>query len=328
MNKKIIYLILISLVVLLSIGYKSIAVDGGNLREDNNIWSKSPNMSITLTNYSILPKSFDITILNIKNESLIKNNDETKVINPNEKIVLTLPPLSQKSYSIGSSDSKKLKYAVVGDSRHDNLDEPYSEVFKKIMEDIDIREIDFVIHVGDFVMEPTEKGFEQFENIISQYSTPVYTVIGNHELGIDRRYLYQKYFGDTYYSFIYMGKKFIFLDNSVRLLNEENILFLEEELDFQGEKFIFMHMPPFDPRPSGTHDMFYGDEFIDKVKDNNVSIVFTGHVHMYYKTIINDTKYIITGGGGSPLYTSEARGGFHHYIIYDEGKINLIRTSD
>jgi len=285
-------------------------------------------MMLNINNNSILPKKIEIIVLNIKKGSMLQSKDKEKLINPNEKIVLNLPPLSRNSYVIKLPDANILRFAVVGDSRQDSSKDPYPRVFKKIMEDIDSKNVNFVMHVGDFVIHEEEKYFEEFEDIMEDYDTPVYTVIGNHDSDIQNGSLYKEYYGDTFYSFMYMDTKFIILDDSTDLLNQENISFLENELKYDGEKLVFLHAPPFDPRPSGSHNMEDGEEFMQIMKDNNISNVFSGNVHMYYQTIIDNTRYIITGGGGSPLHTTEENGGFHHYVIYYQGGIQLINMDD
>jgi len=257
-------------------------------------------MTLNINNNSILTKKIEIIVLNIKKGSVLQSKDKSKLINPNEKTVLDLLPLSRSSYVIKSPDKSKLIFAVVGDSRQDSSKDPYPRVFKKIMEDIDSRDVNFVMHVGDFVIHEEEKYFEEFEDIMIHYDTPVYTVIGNHDGDIQNGSLYKEYYGDTFYSFIYMDTKFIILDNSTDLLNQENISFLENELKYDGEKLVFLHVPPFDPRPSGSHYMEDGEEFMQIMKDNNISNVFSGNVHMYYQTMEGGTRYIITGAEGLP----------------------------
>ena len=328
MKKILPLLILVITIISLSIGHTTIDLEGGVTRENTIIWSKAPIMTLNINNYSIIPKKMEITVLNIKKGTTIQNKDELKLINPKERILLNLQPLSQNSYIIKSPDAATLKFAVVGDSRQDSSKDPYPGVFMKIMEDIDSRDVNFVMHVGDFVIHEEEKYFDEFEDIIGNYDTPVYTVIGNHESDVQKGSLYKEYYGDTFYSFIYMDTKFIILDNSIGLLNQENISFLESELESQGEKVIFLHMPPVDPRLSGTHKMLGGQEFIKLLEENNVNAVFSGHVHMYSQTIEKNTRHIVTGGGGSPLYASEKIGGFYHYVIYDEGIIELIKMEN
>ncbi|KYC45327.1 MAG: cyclic 3',5'-adenosine monophosphate phosphodiesterase [Candidatus Methanofastidiosum methylothiophilum] len=328
MKKILLTLILAISIISLSIGHKTIDLEGGAIREDNVIWSKAPYMVLKVNNYSIVPKKMEIAILNIHKGSTIKFKDHSRLINPEEKIILDLPPLSQNIYFIKSSKTDNLRFAIVGDSRQDSFEDDYPKVFRNIMENIDSKDLSFVIHLGDFVIHEENKYFDEFEEIIRKYDTPVYTVIGNHDGDVMGGSLYERYYGDRFYSFAYMGTKFIILDNSIGLLNQENLSFLENELKFDGKKLVFLHMPAFDPRPSGIHSMLGGKEFMQIAEDNNVDIVFSGHVHIYHQVTQKSTKYIITGGGGSPIYASERIGGFYHYLIYDQGNIQLIKMEN
>ena len=46
-----------------------------------------------------------------------------------------------------------------------------------------------------------------------------------------------------------------------------------------------------------------------------MSIVFTGHEHLYLRKIVNGVMHVITGGGGALLYTNKEKGGFYHFIL-------------
>ena len=43
-------------------------------------------------------------------------------------------------------------------------------------------------------------------------------------------------------------------------------------------------------------------EFHDLFVENGVDIVFSGHDHQYYHTVRDGIDYVVTGGGGAPLY--------------------------
>lgn len=42
--------------------------------------------------------------------------------------------------------------------------------------------------------------------------------------------------------------------------------------------------------------------------------VFAGHIHGYGREERNGTVYILTAGGGAPLYLPAFDGGFYHYV--------------
>ncbi|MFW9808949.1 MAG: hypothetical protein ACFFE6_06170 [Candidatus Thorarchaeota archaeon] len=39
-----------------------------------------------------------------------------------------------------------------------------------------------------------------------------------------------------------------------------------------------------------------------------MDIVFNGHDHQYYRTVRDEIYYVVTGGGGAPLYEIETEG--------------------
>ena len=49
----------------------------------------------------------------------------------------------------------------------------------------------------------------------------------------------------------------------------------------------------------------------------NVTCVFEGHEHLYNRQERDGVVYVITGGGGAPLYANELKGGFYHYLRVD-----------
>jgi 3',5'-cyclic AMP phosphodiesterase CpdA len=92
----------------------------------------------------------------------------------------------------------------------------------------------------------------------------------------------------------------------------------------QPLKVVFLHHPPFDP--DGTdHIMLHGNEkFMALVEEYDVSHVFTGHIHAYVEGLRNDVRYIITGGGGAPLYITGHPNAFYHYVRVTVSGANVI----
>jgi hypothetical protein len=45
-----------------------------------------------------------------------------------------------------------------------------------------------------------------------------------------------------------------------------------------------------------------------------VEAVFAGHEHYYERRAVDGVLYIITGGGGAPIYDKEEYGGYNHFV--------------
>ena len=185
-----------------------------------------------------------------------------------------------------------------------------TQVFNRMIGLINAEAPTFVIGGGDYVSEGTPENFEAFLSVASRLDAPAFFVCGNHD---DSSY-YQQYLGERVYAFTYSNSLFIILDNSRKVLSREQLEFLNTQLnrDFD-RKFVFVHIPPFDPE--GSEQMVQPDAFIEIIKKHDVDCVFCSHIHSFYETSIGWVPLIISGGGGGPL-----RGGFHHFIVVDVGE--------
>ena len=164
-----------------------------------------------------------------------------------------------------------------------------------------------------------------------------YPVRGNHEAELN----HYKLFLDlpnkkTYYSFDRMDMHFIVLDcwNVFEPLEEKQLKWLKEDLENNKNKpiSIAMHVPLFTSGKYEPYDAPYLLELFDKY---NVLFVFCAHVHSYERSLYKGTYYIVTAGGGAPLYSETRENNYkvcrvnnHHYCVMtkenNEYKIKVI----
>ncbi len=164
-----------------------------------------------------------------------------------------------------------------------------------------------------------------------------YPVRGNHEAELN----HYKLFLDlpnkkTYYSFDRMDMHFIVLDcwNVFEPLEEKQLKWLKEDLENNKNKpiSIAMHVPLFTSGKYEPYDAPYLLELFDKY---NVLFVFCAHVHSYERSLYKGTYYIVTAGGGAPLYSETRENKYkvcrvnnHHYCVMtkenNEYKIKVI----
>lgn len=234
------------------------------------------------------------------------------------------------------TDTKEFSFIVFGDFRPSRRDIPYHEAFLKIMREIEMINPDFAVSTGDAYygyggsFQRFKNEIEYFEAIARRLSTPFFNVIGNHELGGGgkREDYIRERFGNLYGSFDFGNSHFIILNTEEKgkegMIMGEQLEWLKKDLENNKEAtniFVFMHRPMYsiiDP------DLVFGKSFRDRENRNylhslfkrfKVKAVFAGHEHLYSETIIDGIRYVVTGGGGSPLYQSPKGGGFFHYII-------------
>lgn len=224
------------------------------------------------------------------------------------------------------------RFALIGDSR-DGV-KTYTRLMERILE----RKPDFIIHLGDMVSRPNQKEWDESFEISKPINVPFFPVVGNHDVGNTRggEEMYREQFrlpgGKSYYAFQAGGGLFVILDSE---MGRERIVgdqwrWLENQLSSSSAtlKLVFLHRPLFPPLDSlklgRSMDRYESDrdnlhQLFIKTK---VKGVFSGDDHRYDRDEKDRILYIITAGGGAPLDTSEAGGGYFHYvwITVEKGK--------
>ncbi len=216
-----------------------------------------------------------------------------------------------KIHSLPPSDH--FNFAVMGDNKNS------FKTFDQILKDLDTQDYTFAIDVGDLVFDGEKVKYQIFYHMIEKVKTPFLVAIGNHDIREGGAKNYLEIFGKFYYSFDYGNSLFIILDDA----NEERIDavqmgWLEEQLQKKYQhKFVFLHVPPFDPRPKITHslsDKQNAKDFMNLMEKYKPDIVFASHIHAYFDEVRNGINYVITGGAGSELWGKDPEHYFNHYI--------------
>ena len=216
------------------------------------------------------------------------------------------------------------QFAVLGDSRDGD------KVYKQLLGRILWRRPDFIIHVGDMIAQPGQKEWQAFFEISKEIGIPFFPVVGNHEVAGTSRgeEIFRRQFqlpGDkTYYSFRAGEGLFVVLNSERgrgKIINDQ-WNWLRSLLSSSKERFkmVFLHRPVFPPTDSfkwGRGMDRYPEER-DKLHrlflDTGVKAVFSGDDHRYNRREVSRVLYLITGGGGSPIYAFEESGGYFHYV--------------
>lgn len=180
---------------------------------------------------------------------------------------------------------------------------------------------DFVLHVGDFVASGDDEAqwdvFFAIERDLLRQS-PLFGVLGNHEEN-SRNYFdaFHLLHNERWYSFDYGSVHFTALqiDGSADYKpGSDQCTWLEEDLSRADAlwKIVFFHIPPYS---SGKHqgDRDVRDTLTPLFVQYGVDLVFSGHDHDYERIVIGDQVYIVTGGGGAPLY---GRTEYKWYTMY------------
>ena len=136
-------------------------------------------------------------------------------------------------------------------------------------------------------------------------SFTLYPTLGNHE------YYGEHYFksfslpnNELWYSFDSGPAHFVGLDSNIRnSFRLSQLFWLIKDLILNKKPYtiVYFHHPPYSSGNHGSEKYLrwtwgFIFEFL------NVDIVFNGHDHCYERGKVGSVNYVVTGGGGAPLY--------------------------
>jgi acid phosphatase type 7 len=194
---------------------------------------------------------------------------------------------------------------VYGDTRNGH------EVHKKIISQIIKLKPEAVFHTGDLVFNgKCERNWSIFNSIVGDLArtTPIYPALGNHERKVLHINQDLKLPNDgKWYSVNLQNIHFIVLDvESKYTAGSEQYNWLHKDLENQpaSTKYtvVFTHYPFYTTGPHKSHIKRLRRELIPLFKKFGVDAVFSGHNHCYERSFADGIYYIVTAGGGAPLY--------------------------
>lgn len=259
-------------------------------------------------------------------------------------------------------------FAVIGDAEPgrfpwERIFSPGKDAYRLLLRSIHGRSPDCIVQLGDFVSKGTQGNYARYMKFLGREAhLPFFSVIGNHDRsapnGEANKDLYRAAFGETDFYFDYNGWRFVGLDTADRRLTSDQLEWLDSVLDIPSRKIVFTHVPPAFlkgkfkgsgpsesfPRGQGRpgaephgywSDVFTGyfergsSEFGRIMAGRRVERVYMGHVHAYGVAEHSGVRYVLTGGGGSPLYPlppGEPQYKTAHYILVEAGPGPLRET--
>lgn len=228
-------------------------------------------------------------------------------------ILLTVGLSYSAVWYLDTLEPDSLTFYILGDSQG------YQGSLEEIIDAANEENPRFVFHCGDLTPFGQEIQYQEVLSHINRLQTSFYTTPGNHDIRLGGKDRFAQHFGESSYSFDIDSARFTVFDSSEGDVDEATYHWLENELASSDAewKFVFTHIPPFDPRVNGTHSLLNSttsSRLMALYERTNVTAAFSGHIHMYSDTIINGVRYVITGGAGASLAASEGEGGIYHYV--------------
>jgi acid phosphatase type 7 len=244
-------------------------------------------------------------------------------------------------------DDSRFSFAVVGDSGSGGKGQlAVAALLERLRPDL-------VLHTGDVVYPAGQERhydrrfFAPYRNLIKK--VPLFPVLGNHDVRKGNGAAFLENFhpplgspGSTkrYYSFDWGNTHFVALDSELyhgdRGSNpEEQRDFLERDLATTRKrwKVAFLHRSPYGSSRHGGDEKVREDLERLFVK-HGVDLVFSGHDHVYERTVpITGVTYVVSGGGGRRLYpagngqlTASSVSAHHAVLVRVSGSRLLLET--
>jgi 3',5'-cyclic AMP phosphodiesterase CpdA len=212
---------------------------------------------------------------------------------------------------------EEFSFAVYGDAQPNN--QYHIGILNQILKTHPL----FIINVGDLTQKDNEENWYDYFSVICDKTKagetiPIYSTMGNHDQkGNVYNSLYIKYLSlpvnnfdntEAYYSFNIGNAHFVALNNYLSFdpASPQYKWFAEDlrkSSDYKW-KIVFIHEPFYS---SGKHggNMHQRRVLGPLFEKGGVTLVFSGHDHLYERTKnIKGVTYIVTGGGGAHLYNA------------------------
>ncbi|MFW9915273.1 MAG: metallophosphoesterase [Candidatus Thorarchaeota archaeon] len=278
-----------------------------------NISLKNPNLDNSIEINLVLEnfKGNDAAIDGLDAADNLVSRDALEII-----LSIQLAPNASKFLRINHPTyPKSFNFVVMGDNRGRN------DILAHIFEEINTTSAEFVLHGGDLTRDGTAEEFQELVPILEKLSIPLFVTPGNHDIRSGGTQAYEKLFGPTNYTFDFGHCHFVMLDTSKETLTEEQLDWLNNDLDLSDKplKFVFTHTPPFDlnQENQGFVDKAKAKQFQEIVELNNVTAVFLSHFHLFHQSQLAGVNYVISGGAGAPLRALPEDGGYYHYVLIE-----------
>ncbi len=196
-------------------------------------------------------------------------------------------------------------FAVYGDNRNN------PRVHTEIVRGIARNDPSIVINTGDMVYDDShvDEWLEFFETISLLEEAVYFPVIGNHEKDAVN---YMRFFNPPgngrYYHFWYSDILFIVLNSNERFDNySEQYRWLRSTLERETAKdpafiFVAFHHTAYSFGFHGDH-RYIKEYIVPVLEEFGVDVVLNGHDHAYQRIERGGITYLVTAGGGAPLYS-------------------------
>lgn len=224
-------------------------------------------------------------------------------------------------------------FAVISDTHvnpdEDSCNSPFpvngrsNRRLRYVVADINRREVDFVVHLGDLLHPVPETGelyaqaANSYREIVADLSVPIQVLPGNHDIGDtpikggpaspttpDMIQAWEGEFGAQYHSFEKDGVRFLMLNaqliNSGLQAETDQKVWFEAELAASKDKrvMVMLHHPAYLCYPEELDHYDNTDQpgrswLLDLLEKHNVEAMFSGHAHNFWYDRYKQTDFYL-----------------------------------
>lgn len=206
-----------------------------------------------------------------------------------------------------------IRFVAYGDVRGGH------RVHARLVEEILDEGPDFVVVTGDLVLRGSDEAdWQTFFSVTAELlaRVPYYPAAGNHDLGRSgdeqRRMneIFELWPGPAdrpewghWYSFDVGGVHFVMLDSNA-YEHDEQLEWLERDLAAAKDARAIFAVVHDGPYSRGIHrgNRYAAEHYAPVLAEHDVTMLFAGHDHIYQRGEVDGLRYMVSGGGGAPLY--------------------------
>ncbi len=242
-----------------------------------------------------------------------------------------IPILSAGASIAPAADPSHFMFAVGGDNRAAARGVSMPPTARQVFSEFRLLRPSFALWTGDAIygaddtVGEASAEYDAFLSAAAEGLTPIFNAPGNHEISErkDLQTLYETRMGRLYGSFDYGNSHFIALDTDEvgqkPGIAEAQREWLRQDLEKNhgaAHVFVFTHHPLFPDKPNaGFADAGNRDDIHQLFVKYGVKMVFSGHEHLFYRSVHDGITYVVTGGCGAPNSPGPEEGGFQHYLL-------------
>lgn len=219
------------------------------------------------------------------------------------------------AFTTAPDDTRPFTFVVYGDNRTN----PYAHA--AIVAAIKRTPADLLVHTGDMVYDGSQPAdWREFFSIERELLRDrcVFPTIGNHEIAMptsDGALRYARMFrvpappdaAERWYTFKWSSARFFMLDahdefaTAERAWLEKALAAAKDEAGVQL-RIVVLHHGPYSSGLHGGNEALLLARVPDLLRGYKVDLVLSGHDHIYERGDANGLRYIVSGGGGAPVY--------------------------